>query len=276
MDLHWGWLMELKDLNTKQVNNAEKIFLAALPFGAEAVTAALMAAAAESSYLVYANNGESRRPEVWAAYGNRANFQKFIRKSIEFPHDAEAGEKWTTADSLGLFQQRPMYNYGTIAELMDPAESTRIFIRGSKGGKTKYFLQSPPDLSLPARVQWTQGSEFPTGENYAPMIQVVAQLVAKFRITTPPPTPPTPSPNGDLLEDIMAERKVFIAFNAHGSQWILNVLAGTRRRVTDTQAKDQYFNYLRSHGLADAIVDESDPRNFTDQDGVYDSTTEIQ
>ncbi len=183
--------MELRDLNTRQVANALVIFAAALPFGVEAVAAALMAAGAESSYLRYANNGESMRPEVWAAYGGRANFRDVIRQSLLFSHDAEAGAAWTTADSLGLFQQRPMYDYGTIAELMDPAESTRIFVRGSHGGtgRTRYFLQAPPTMTLAQRVQWTQGSEFPTGENYAPMLTVVTQLIAHFG-GAPKPTPP--------------------------------------------------------------------------------------
>jgi hypothetical protein len=99
-----------------------------------------------------------------------------------FPHDAEAGAAWTTADSIGLFQQRPMYDYGSIKDLMDPGESTRIFIRGSHGGtgRTRYFLQAPAGLTLAQRVQWTQGSEFPTGENYAPMLAVVRQLISHF------------------------------------------------------------------------------------------------
>jgi hypothetical protein len=174
--------MDISDLNTRQVANALVIFAAALPFGVEAVAAALMAAGAESSYLRYANNGDSTRPEVWQAYGGRQNFRDVIRASLLFPHDAEAGAAWTTADSIGLFQQRPMYGYGSIKDLMDPGESTRIFIRGSQGGKghTRYFLQAPKGLTLAQRVQWTQGSEFPTGENYAPMLAVVRQLISHF------------------------------------------------------------------------------------------------
>ena len=47
-------------------------------------------------------------------------------------------------------------------------------------GKTRYFLQSPVNLSLAQRVQWTQGSEYPTGENYAPFEKVAADLVVRF------------------------------------------------------------------------------------------------
>jgi hypothetical protein len=101
---------------------------------------------------------------------------------LAYPHDAEAGAEWTTADSVGLFQQRPMFDYGTIRELMDPAESTRIFVRGSHDGKgrTRYFLESPTTMTLAQRCQWTQGSEFPTGENYAPMETVAEQLIKHF------------------------------------------------------------------------------------------------
>lgn len=172
--------MDISDLSTRQIANALIIFAAALPFGGDAAKAALMTAAAESSFKRYANNGESTRPEVWAAYGGREKFRVEIRKSLTFPHDAEAGAAWTTADSLGLFQQRPMYDYGEIRDLMDPAESTRIFVRGSAGGSTRYFLKSPKNMSLAQRCQWTQGSEFPTGENYVPMETVADQLIAHF------------------------------------------------------------------------------------------------
>jgi hypothetical protein len=172
--------MDISDLSTRQIANALVIFAAALPFGGDAAKAALMTAAAESSFKRYANNGDSTRPEVWAAYGGRQNFRDVIRQSLTFPHDAEAGAAWTTADSLGLFQQRPMYDYGEIRDLMDPAESTRIFVRGSQGGSTRYFLESPKTMSLAQRCQWTQGSEFPTGENYVPMEVVADQLIAHF------------------------------------------------------------------------------------------------
>jgi hypothetical protein len=172
--------MDISDLSTRQIANALVIFAAALPFGGEAAKAALMTAAAESSFKRYANNGDSQRPEVWKAYGGQRNFRDVIRQSLTFPHDAEAGAAWTTADSLGLFQQRPMYDYGSIKDLMDPAESTRIFVRGSAGGSTRYFLESPKTLSLAQRCQWTQGSEFPTGENYVPMETVADQLIAHF------------------------------------------------------------------------------------------------
>lgn len=172
--------MDISELNPRQIENARTVYLAALPFGTGAAKGALMAVAAESSYLRYANDGESQRPEVWAAYGGRDRFRATIRESLNHPHDAVAGKDWTTADSLGLFQQRPMYKYGSIAELMDPSRSTTIFLSGNDAKTTRAFLDAPQDFTLAQRVQWTQGSEFPTGENYRPMETVAQQLITRF------------------------------------------------------------------------------------------------
>lgn len=175
--------MKLSDLSPKQIDRARAIFDAAAPFGAEAVAAALMTAAAESSFWLFANDGTTKRADV------PARAREVARESLNFEHDrvapqlpasTPAGTWDTTADSVGHFQQRPMYGYGTVSDLMDPAESTRIFLRGSRGGRTRCFLDSPRTLTLPQRCQWTQGSEFPTGENYEPMATVVAQLISLF------------------------------------------------------------------------------------------------
>lgn len=187
--------MRLADLSAKQIARAKAIYEAAQPFGADAAKAALMTAAAESSFLLYANDGSTKRTDV-SAY-----WRSIAAGSLKFEHDAvapraqskPAGTWDTTADSVGHFQQRPMFDYGTIAELMDPAESTRIFIRGSHGGKgrTRKFLDSPTDMSLAQRCQWTQGSEYPTGENYRPMEQVADELIARFGPIAPPTQQPT-------------------------------------------------------------------------------------
>src|SRR5664279_2090591 len=156
------------DLTARQVVNAELIYDAARPYGRDAVMAALMTAGDESSWLRYANNGNSTRTDVpqWV--------KDLAATSLHYEHDAVAGEAWTTADSVGLYQQRPMFNYGTILELMDPAQSTIIFLTGNAAGTTRAFLKAPADLTLAQRCQWTQGSEFPTGENYAPFETVAA------------------------------------------------------------------------------------------------------
>ena len=173
--------MDITDLTATQLATAGQVYRAAIMFGEEAAMAALMAAAAESSYLRYANDGSTTRADV------PPRWRVVAALSLRFPHDAVAGHEWTTADSVGLFQQRPMFDYCTpdlagIGELMDPAESTRVFLRGSHGGRgsTRYFLQSPADLTIAQRVQWTQGSEFPTGENYIGLTNVAAQVMARF------------------------------------------------------------------------------------------------
>ena len=179
--------MELTDLSAAQRANALAIYRAAVPFGQDAVMAALMAAATESSFLTFANNGLTERDDV------PPKWRTIAALSMRFPHDAVAGQAWTTADSVGLFQQRPMFDYCTpdldgVGQLMDPFESTRIFLRGSHGGtgRTRYFLQAPQHFTVAQRVQWAQGSEFPTGENYAVMTTVATQLVAQFRATGEP------------------------------------------------------------------------------------------
>lgn len=175
--------MKLADLTAKQITRARAIFDAATPFGADAVAAALMTAAAESSFWLYANDGTTKRTDVPARAREVARESlayEYDRVAPNQPPETPAGTWDTTADSVGHFQQRPMYGYGTVADLMDPAESTRIFLRGSKGGRTRYFLASPATLTLPQRCQWTQGSEYPTGENYEPMATVVGQLINLF------------------------------------------------------------------------------------------------
>lgn len=177
--------MDIGQLSPKQIARADVIYRAAIPWGEIAAKAALMTAAAESSFLLYANDGTTKRSDVSAFWRTLA------RTSMQYEHDRVAPRQpdsvpwgtWdTTADSCGHFQQRPMFDYGTVEELMNPAESTRIFIRGSHGGtgRTRYFLQSPKDMDLARRCQWTQGSEFPTGENYRPMETVADQLIQRF------------------------------------------------------------------------------------------------
>lgn len=183
--------VNLSDLSAQQISRARVIYEAAKPYGGVVVKAALMTAADESSFLLYANDGTTKRSDV------AQKWRDLARTSLNYEHDRVAPRQpanvpegtWdTTADSCGHFQQRPMYDYGTVAELMDPAESTRIFVRGSHGGagKTRYFLQSPTTMTLAQRCQWTQGSEFPDGTAYAPMEPVADQLIARFGPIDPP------------------------------------------------------------------------------------------
>ena len=95
------------DWSAQQIANARVIYDTAKPYGLEATQAALMAAMDESSLLRYANNGKNTRTDVpqWA--------KDLAALSMQFPHDAVAGEAWTTADSIGPYQQRLMFKYST-------------------------------------------------------------------------------------------------------------------------------------------------------------------
>lgn len=179
-------MVAIYDLTAQQLTNAQAIYRAALPYGRDAVMAALMTAGAESSWLRYANNGKSTRTDVSAAA------KRVAAVSLTFDHDAVAGEAWTTADSVGLFQQRPMFGYGPVADLMDPTRSTIIFLTGNAAHTTRAFMDAPAGLTLAQRCQWTQGSEFPTGDNYAPFENVAAQLIERFAVVDIP-TSPIPS-----------------------------------------------------------------------------------
>jgi hypothetical protein len=193
--------LTVQKLTARQQSNAESIIAAALPYGTEAVLAALIAAGAESSWLRYANDGSSTRTDV------SLRARQIAATSLAYDHDAVAGSAWTTADSVGLYQQRPMFGYGTVAELMDPARSTVIFVAGNGRRTNRYFLQAPADLPLPARVQWTQGSEYPTGENYEPHVDTARYLLNKYLAAHPAPPSRlesgTPTPNTEGMDTDM-------------------------------------------------------------------------
>lgn len=175
--------MDLSQLSATQITRAGVIARTALPYGLDAVKAALMTAADESSFRIVANDGTTKRADVSDAA------RAVARQSLQFPRDAVAPQvpaskpagTWdTVADSIGLFQQRPMFGYGSPAQLMDPVESTLIFVRGN--GRVKCFLQSPAEMTLAQRCQWVQGSEFPDGIAYAPMEKVADQLIELFNL----------------------------------------------------------------------------------------------
>lgn len=182
--------VKLSDLSARQIARAEAIARAAAPWGREAATAALMTAGAESSLWLIANDGSTRRSDVspyWRTVAAGSLAYPHDRVAPALPPSAPPGTWDTTADSCGHFQQRPMFDYGSVAQLMDPAESTRIFVRGSHGGagRTRRFLDAPKGLTLAQRCQWTQGSEFLDGENYEPWRHVADQLIERFGLFAP-------------------------------------------------------------------------------------------
>lgn len=237
--------MDISDLTTRQIANALVIFAAAMPFGRDAVKAALMTAAAESSFKRYANDGtynDDQHEVIWRWYGNKYGgpgltleqcqviYRTHMVQSLTFIHDAVAGSALTTKDSVGHYQQREMYGYGTIVDLMDPAESTRIFLRGVPGfpSRVRHWSRTdkPKDLTIAQACQWVQGSEFPTGENYAPMEAVADQLINHFGGL------PADKPL-DWLETLMADQKA---------------LDDYRRQITGgpESVNDTVINILRS------------------------------
>jgi hypothetical protein len=77
-----------------------------------------------------------------------------------------------TADSLGLFQQRPSEGWGTVAQIMDPVLSARAFYEALvRVGDWQL-------LPVTDAAQAVQRSEFP--DAYAQWQPMATQLVASF------------------------------------------------------------------------------------------------
>ena len=73
---------------------------------------------------------------------------------------------WGDRDSLGLFQQRPSYGWGTAAEVQDAARATRAFFGGAgdpNGSRTRGLLDIPgwESLTFTQAAQAVQISAYP-------------------------------------------------------------------------------------------------------------------
>ncbi len=73
---------------------------------------------------------------------------------------------WGDRDSLGLFQQRPSYGWGTEAEVQDAARATRAFFGGAgdpNGARTRGLLDIPgwQELTFTQAAQAVQISAYP-------------------------------------------------------------------------------------------------------------------
>jgi hypothetical protein len=81
-----------------------------------------------------------------------------------------------SADSLGLFQQRPSQGWGPVTQIMDPVTAARAFY--------DQLVQVPGWQGLPVTVaaQAVQRSSFPAA--YARWQPVAARLAASFAGTT--------------------------------------------------------------------------------------------
>jgi LysM repeat protein len=73
---------------------------------------------------------------------------------------------WGDRDSLGLFQQRPSYGWGTAAEVRDPVRATKAFFGGPSdpnGSRTRGLLEIPgwQSMSFADAAQAVQISAYP-------------------------------------------------------------------------------------------------------------------
>lgn len=136
-----------------------------------AVLAALITAAVETGYRMYANRSNQR--------------------SLQMPHDA-VGQDF---DSVGLFQQRPASGWGSTDQLMNVSYSTRAFLGGPDGpnrGNPRGLLDVPgwEQLPLGRAAQAVQVSAFP--DRYEQWVPVAEALLTRFalapvEVADPPP-----------------------------------------------------------------------------------------
>ena len=107
-----------------------------------------------------------------------------IPESLTYPHDAVGSD----GGSVGIYQQQPQYNWGTVQECMDIDYSTRAFIGGSSGPNAG----NPPGIkdkagwdtssNWGAVVQSVQVSAYP--ERYEAWKQAAIDLVRMIRSST--------------------------------------------------------------------------------------------
>jgi len=91
----------------------------------------------ETTWAMYANDGTSTM--VCLTYDRQLNDAEraVAAESLNYPHDLVG----RNLDSMGLLQQRPMMEWGSPDELMDPATSFDKFLHGA--GSNKGLLDQP-------------------------------------------------------------------------------------------------------------------------------------
>lgn len=88
-----------------------------------------------------------------------------VPQSLKYPHDGVN----SNYDSIGLFQQRPSMGWGTVAQLMDPAQSAARFY-------TRLLRVSGwSGMSIAGAAQAVQRSAFPTA--YAKWTDLALRIV---------------------------------------------------------------------------------------------------
>lgn len=113
-------------------------------------------------------------------YANTANYPS----SANYPHDKDGQDH----DSLGLYQQRPQFGWGTIAQLMDVEYSTRAFIGGPDGPnngdpKGLFDISGWQSMTPGTAAQSVQNSQFP--DRYDVNVPVARAIMAALIVSKP-------------------------------------------------------------------------------------------
>jgi murein DD-endopeptidase MepM/ murein hydrolase activator NlpD len=169
-------------LNARQVQNAATVVAVGqqMEVPAQGVVIALAAAAIESRFLVYANDGRG---------ADLAPDQLGIARSLALPHDAVGSDH----GSLGVFQQQWPW-WGSMGQLMDPATSARLFFEA--------LLRVPGwgSMSVGLAAQTVQRSAFPSRYATAePLARTLFRALADVEASSLPATcgfPVEASPDG--------------------------------------------------------------------------------
>lgn len=111
-----GQMEPVAGLTATQVSNAAQVFTTGqqMGMGERGIVIALAVASQESSFKIYANDGQGNdlRPD-----------QRGIEASLALPHDAVGSDH----GSLGIMQQQWPWWSPVMEQLMDPASASRLF-----------------------------------------------------------------------------------------------------------------------------------------------------
>lgn len=178
----------LAGLSAAESKNAGLIYQAAVAakLGDKGATIGIAVALAESTLQNYANDGTSQDMGYFPEGHRQLNDAEraVAKQSLNFPHDTVGHN----LDSIGLFQQRPSANWGSPAELIDPAKSAAIFFTRLVG-VAGWDTSSTPWVA----GQTVQGSPSSDGaiyqQQYAKAVTIVAALKGSGATGTAPAQP---------------------------------------------------------------------------------------
>ncbi len=175
-------------LSAAELKNAGLIYQAAVAkkLGDKGAQIGIAVALAESTLQNYANDGTSTDTSYFSDGHRQLNdAERAVAKlSLNFPHDTVGHN----LDSIGLFQQRPSANWGTPAELINPAKSAGFFF-DRLVGVAGWDTSSTPWVA----GQTVQGSPSSDGAiyqtQYAKAVAIVAALKGSSATGTAPAQP---------------------------------------------------------------------------------------